>query len=505
MRRNRVARRLLYVVVMKLHTALTLVLGFVVVACSAAPGEGNNPPPPPSNDDAGTTLPPSSDGGTPAQDASVQLQPVKGLSKIATGEYQSFFLVDGQIYALGYGENIGTKGQSKGVPLPIDVPASVRFVDVQSGLHQTLAVDTTGAVWTWGTNGSGVGGQGTAGGELGAPAAITQDAYGNAFGNGRLVYSRFAIDFLVKGDGTVWTWGDVSKGYSGDPNVSGVQTRPIQVPMPSGVKVKKLAMSAMMLALAGDGSVYAWGNVGGYGNSFDQASGGDGNKPMKVQGLPADIVDIASSTDFNYALTSDGDLWGWGLRGAFMGFSDGRALTPQVLNASLGLQAKVAAIGVNDETTHVVLTDGTLWGWGANGQGEVGNLAGPDYAQTQGNYSVWGGTQVMVTMPVQIAPSVKSFKAVFASPTFAFYTFAMTDDGHLYFMGRNKTGIAGDGIYPAAASGNYYAGEDVMAVYPNSWDVPLAKSVSPMTLTTGTATLSPACIANPNVAPCTDK
>ena len=81
----------------------------------------------------------------------------------------------------------------------------------------------------------------------------------------------------------------------------------------------------------------------------------------------------------------------------------------------------------------------------------------------------------------------------------------MTDDGHLYFMGRNKTGIAGDGIYPGAASGNYFAGETICASYPNSWDVPLAKEVSPMTLTTGTPTLSPACVANPNVAPCNDK
>ena len=391
------------------------------------------------------------------------------------------------------------------MPLLIDVPSDVRFLDVQSGLHHSLAADTKGAVWTWGSTASGQGGQGIATGEKAAPTAITEDAYGHTFDDARLVYARFAQDFAVKGDGTVWAWGNLTAGYSGDPNVSGIQTRPIQVPMPSGVKVKKLAMSALMLALADDGSVYAWGNVGAYGNSFDQPTGGDGTTPMKVQGLPSNIVDIASSTDFNFALTSDGDLWGWGLRGEYMGFGAGHTVKPQVVNGALGLQAKVAAVGVNDETVHVVLTDGTLWGWGANGQGEVGNLAAPDWAQTQGNYSVWGGTQVMVASPVQIAPSVKNFKTVFASPTYAFYAFAMTDDGHLYFMGRNKTGIAGDGIYPGAASGNYFAGEAICASYPNSWDVPLAKEVSPMTLTTGTPTLSPVCLASPNAAPCNDK
>ncbi len=186
-----------------------------------------------------------------------------------------------------------------------------------------------------------------------------------------------------------------------------------------------------------------------------------------------------------------------------MGFADGHAIMPQSLKSVLGLPAPVKAIGVNDDThARVVLTDGTLWGWGANGGVAVGNLAGPDWARTQGNDSVQGGAQVMVTSPVPVAPSVHDFTAIFAQQTFAFYVFAMTSSGELYFMGRNKTGIAGDGIYPGAASGSYWAALDICASYPNSWDVPLAKHVSPMSLTKGTPTLSPYCIANPGTAPC---
>ena len=74
--------------------------------------------------------------------------PASGLTKVATGEYQSFFLVDGKIYALGIGQTLGIAGTSMGVPLPVVFPAGLKFNDVQSGLHQDAGrrskTDTSG-------------------------------------------------------------------------------------------------------------------------------------------------------------------------------------------------------------------------------------------------------------------------------------------------------------------------------------------------------------------------
>ncbi len=115
--------------------------------------------PRPEPEPAPTSTPPPTTGTVASREAA-------GLQKIAPGEYQCFFLVDGKV--LGIGSNrCGQLGIGLGAPYPpvppieIKAPPDVEFIDVAAGGYHSLAADRTGQVWTWGSNRFGQKGDGS--------------------------------------------------------------------------------------------------------------------------------------------------------------------------------------------------------------------------------------------------------------------------------------------------------------------------------------------------------
>jgi alpha-tubulin suppressor-like RCC1 family protein len=436
-----------------------------------------------------------------------------GLSKVGTGEYETLYLVDGVIYGYGGGSGLLGQGSYQGTcipPRPIDTPTGLKFVDVQGGLHQSMAIDENGHVWTWGESDKGLQGSGVDGGmgDGSVPYMITEDAGGNPFDHLVAIEPTTNFDAALKSDGTVWVWGDCTGGVTGDGTASGIVEKPTQVPLPPGVKITKISGSSQVVAVASDGTVWAWGpaetNV--LGTGFTGAT--DGYTPRKVVDLPVDIVDVAVGyASFAYALTAAGQLYGWGYRGPYLGLGTDAdeyvpTPTPIPLETVLDLPRPVVSVVADFMTTHVILDDGSLWGWGDDAQGEVGDGQELDFSKTATPYA-WdfGSYELMVRKPVRIAPNVTDFVKVFANSAYDFYDYALTADGKLYSWGRNKTGTLGNGVYGLAANGNEGTSSQMEATYPNSWDVPLATLVSPFTVQ-AKGVNSPYCVANPTAPDC---
>jgi alpha-tubulin suppressor-like RCC1 family protein len=159
------------------------------------------------------------------------------------------------------------------------------------------------------------------------------------------------------------------------------------------------------------------------------------------------------------------------------------------------LPLPVASVTCNSTCTYVILTDGTLWGWGDNSSGGVGNGEEPDYAKHRPPYAWdWGPGQMLVEKPVRLAPGVHNFIRIFGGCAGIFYTYAVTSTGQLYSWGRNKGSVLGNGIVGATP--------DIMSVYPNSWDVTTVTPVDPFTLKKIKMVSSPWCILHPDGAPC---
>lgn len=171
-------------------------------------------------------------------------------------------------------------------------------------------------------------------------------------------------------DGTVWTWGSNSQGQLGDGTYGFTpRTTPAQVSGLTNV-VAVAAGTDFTLALRSDGSVWAWGNNAS-GQLGDGTTATRQTSPVAVTGL-ANVSAIAAGSAHAVALTSSGAVWTWGSN------SSGQLGDPSVtVKSTVPLVVNTGwtatAIGAGRVHTLAVRNDGTLWGWGENGDGQLGD------------------------------------------------------------------------------------------------------------------------------------
>lgn len=437
---------------------------------------------------------------------------VTGIVKVAAGEYVTSFLKNGRLYILSTNPSRRGAGDititSQFPPVEVAFPSDVKIVDAVGGLHFSLATDDQGRVWEWGdieANPDLVNSH--------VPVQITTNAEGqpftlrdNAGHTARAMAASITTSIAVAGDGSVWIWDDCSGGLAGDGTDGSASVKnPLRVaiPLPSGVTITKVALSDVALALASDGTVWAWGGNGVNDNL------GTGNTDYKTPHVIATtstgaamppIVEISTSNSYSYALSATGELYAWGFYAEIAGLCPGSGFCPKgkpVLSTQLvpkPVGTKIVSIATNTGGSYAILDDGTLWGWGTNGQGLVGNGDGPDWTMTTMPYA-WDFSKdsMMVNQAVQLAPSVHDFVQIFAGSAYVFYAYAQTKDGRLYSWGRNKTCNLGNGVCPLNSH--------QAATYPNSWDVRVPTEVSPLTVPE-TRVSSPWCEANQSAANC---
>lgn len=189
------------------------------------------------------------------------------------------------------------------------------------------------------------------------------------------------------------------------------------------------------LALKTDGTVWAWGRGDegqlGDGTNVDRAS------PVQVSGLTG-VVAIATHVYTNLALKSDGTAWTWGrgvegqLGNGTSGFSANRN-TPVQVTGLTGVKAVAGAY------LHMLALkeDGTVWAWGWNVQGQLGN-----------------GTDSSSYIPIQVS-NLTGEAAIEAG---MYHNLALRNDGTVWSWGYNTSGQVGDGttinrFVPAQVSG----------------------------------------------------
>jgi hypothetical protein len=114
--------------------------------------------------------------------------------------------------------------------------------------------------------------------------------------------------------GNVWTWGENNFGQLGDGNTTNSDV-PVEVQLPATAAQIYAggddSENGQQLALLTNGQVWMWGN-----DAWGQLGNGEtepySDTPVEVQGLPDDVVYAATGGTESFALDSDGNVWGWG-------------------------------------------------------------------------------------------------------------------------------------------------------------------------------------------------
>lgn len=128
--------------------------------------------------------------------------------------------------------------------------------------------------------------------------------------------------------------------------------------------------SGYTLALAEDGSVYAWGS-----NTFGNLGLGDTvdrKFPTKITGLTG-VTAISTRGSTSYALKSDGTVWAWGSNSSGQ-VGDNTTVNRLTPTAVTGGHTSFKAIAAGSAFVLALKADGSVWAWGANSQGQLGQV-----------------------------------------------------------------------------------------------------------------------------------
>ena len=196
----------------------------------------------------------------------------------------------------------------------------------------------------------------------------------------------------LKKDGTVWTWGYNANCELGD-GTTDTKYYPVQVvtgeqKSSTGFLENIIQVAAGAyhnLALAKDGTVWAWGygSHGELGNRIMSNS----SLPVKVIGV-SDVVSIAAGYYNSFAVRKDGTVWSWGYNNygqLGLGDSANRTTAQQVLGGASGSQYLTDIVEVKAATMHTLAlkANGTVYAWGYNGYGQLGSNGGSSYTPVQ--------------------------------------------------------------------------------------------------------------------------
>ncbi|MBI2372132.1 MAG: RCC1 repeat-containing protein, partial [Deltaproteobacteria bacterium] len=311
---------------------------------------------------------------------------LSGATALAAGGFHSLGLkADGTVWAWGgNGEGELGDGTTTTRSIPVQVAGLSGMAAVAAGWQHSLALRLDGTVWAWGDNSHGQLGIGMLSVQSLPPVQVRDPRDRTGFLTGvTAIAAGIVHNVALKADGTVWAWGNSDQGQVGDGTfgLNNIKPTPIQVRGPGGIPFPApvtavAAWGFHSLVLLANDTVWAWGQ------NIDAQLGDNTTArkatPVQVHAL-ANVMGIAAGGRHSLAMRFDGTVWAWGSN-HFGQVGDGTPvniwLTPRPVGDPRDptwFQTGATALAAGVEHNLAVKSDGTVWAWGRNTAGELGN------------------------------------------------------------------------------------------------------------------------------------
>lgn len=273
--------------------------------------------------------------------------------------------VEQQLWSWGrndYGQ-LG-QGDTTNRSSPAQVGSLAEWATVSAGSQMGASIKTNGTLWTWGRNLFGSLGQNSDQNTVQRSSPVQVGALTNWQS---VAVGEFFSCVAVKKDGTLWTWGENGYGQLGLNDQYVNRSSPVQVgSLTTWSQVA--AGNNFCAAIRTNGTLWTWGlNTSGQlgtGNIYNRSF------PVQVGGL-TNWAKISAGGAHCVATKTDGTLWVWGLNSpsGALGLNDtiNRSSPVQV-----GALTNWAMASITNGNCAATKTDGTLWTWGSNYQGQLG-------------------------------------------------------------------------------------------------------------------------------------
>lgn len=380
-------------------------------------------------------------------------------AKFVSADFGEWFSIalksDGTVWTSGdneYGQlGVGDKSFKAGF---VKVVGLKDVIAVSAADSHCVAVKKDGTVWAWGSNSDGQLGDGTYIDRI-KPVKVKN------LSNVKAIATGYKHTLALKKDGTVWAWGyNYYSSLGNDSNTN--RNVPVKVNLLTNVK-SIYAYYNDSIAVKNDGSAWIWGSCA------SEWTVKNNRKPVKLMGM-TNIDNVYMFLEENYFTKKDGSLWYWNIDddsvqnknkqevktyiskvgsiskvktvssmnkdlivlkndGSIWRFDEGSDI-PTKINVLTNLKWFCAYNG----SAFAIKTNGTLWAWGDNYCGELGD-----------------GTCKGILRPKSIMKS-NSISSVYAKES---SSFIIKDDGK----------IMGFGSIPTLNNSNYYITKPTTLLY----------------------------------------
>jgi len=354
---------------------------------------------------------------------------------------------------------------------------------ISVGSFSSAAIKTDNSLWVWGSNSYGVLGDNTT---VDKKSPVQTTSYGTDWKQVSCGSYHIAA---IKNNGTLWAWGQNTSGQLGD-NTTSSRSSPVQTIAMGNTWSQVACGNSHTIAKKTDGSLWLWGN-----NSYGQLginSVTNKSSPIQTIAYGTDWQEISAGDLTTGAIKTDGTIWCWGdnTYGQLLDNTTIHKSSPIQIIAtgtlwyyiSVGADTIAAISGEIVPTptpTPITLGGGTLWLWGLNSDGQLGdntvskksspvqtiangsnwiNLSkGFSYRtsaviKSDGTLWLWGdndytqgllgdNTTIDKSSPVQTITYGTNWKEISCGHTNAV---AIKNDGTLWNWGSNQVGQLGD-------------------------------------------------------------
>ncbi len=300
---------------------------------------------------------------------------------------------------------------------PVPVAATVGFDRLAAGENHACGLEHgSGAVWCWGYNASGQLGLGdTAARDV--PVRLPQPASAVALGAG---YNHACA---VAADHTLWCWGDNTEGQLGQADLPGA---------PNALAPVRVGGESDWLGVAGGqghscgvrapGTMWCWGR-----NTRLQLAAAPSDQQVRTPTQVGTFTDWTAAVDVGQdascGIRGDGTLWCWG-DNTFGQLGAPPETAAVAAPRQVGSQSGWVTISIDAFSACGVRSDGGLWCWGRNAEGQLGTGDNDD----------------------RTAPATVGAPAGWASASVGrFHACALRTGGDIACMGENSSGQLGLG------------------------------------------------------------